>query len=249
MAMVALTVLLASTHAARADDSMSYREMADTMQMDDTARFGKLVFDRLEWRGGGGGQGRAVWDGQGWYGGDYNRLWLKSEGKYAATDPDRGAQEADLEVLWNRVVSRWWSAQAGGRRELGLGQSRTWLAVGLQGLAPQWFDTEVTLYVSDAGRTAGRLKAQYDLLLTQYLVLQPLMEAHLYGRPDPRSRLGSGLSDLEAGVRLRYELRRELAPYIGVVWLRRFGRTADLVRAAGAQASDLQWAIGLRVWF
>src|SRR5262249_11780914 len=141
--------------------------------------------------------------------------------------------DADAEVLWNRVISRWWNGQLGLRQDFGPGQARTWLAVGVEGLAPQWFETEATLYASDEGRTAARLKAQYELLVTQRLVLQPLVEMNLHGRADPRHDIGSGLSDLEISARLRYEVRREFAPYLGFAWLRRFGGTADLVRAAG----------------
>jgi copper resistance protein B len=234
---------------AQAGDSMSYREMAETMQMDDTARFGRVLFDRLEWRDGDTGEGRGTWDGQAWYGGDYDKLWIKSEGKYVSTGHDKGIRDADVELLWSRFISPWWNLQAGGRQDFGPGQSRTWLAVGVEGLAPQWFETEATFYASDQGRTAARLKAQYDLLLTQRLVLQPFAEANLYGHSDRQRQIGSGLSDLEVSIRLRYELRREFAPYIGVVWLRRFGETADLVRAAGAEASDLELAVGLRIWF
>ena len=205
--------------------------------------------DRLEWRDGGRGEGRAEWDGQGWYGGDYNKLWIKSEGKYVADGVDGHVRDADIEVLWNRVVSRWWNMQLGGRQDMGSGQSRTWGAIGVEGLAPQWFEIAATFYVSDEGRTAARLKAQYDVLLTQRLVLQPLAEVNFYGHADPQHHIGSGLSSLEASVRLRYELRREFAPYIGLVWLRRFGGTADLVRAAGENPSDLELALGLRVWF
>jgi copper resistance protein B len=223
--------------------------MAEAMEMDDSAWFGKALFERLEWRDAGSGEGRAEWDAQGWYGGDYNKLWIRSEGKYLTSGRDTGAHDADIEILWNRVISRWWNLQAGGRQDVGAGRSRTWAAIGIEGLAPQWFETEATFYASDAGRTAVRLKAQYDLLLTQRLVLQPLAEVNLYGRADPSQQIGSGLSDLEMSVRLRYEVRRELAPYIGLVWLHRFGGTADLVRADGGRASDLELALGLRVWF
>jgi copper resistance protein B len=228
---------------------MSYREMVDSMQMDDTARFGKVMVDQLEWRDGGSNEGRGTWDAQGYYGGDYNKLWLESEGRYVPSGRDKGIRDADAEVLWDRVISRWWHVQAGGRQDFGPGQARTWAAVGIQGLAPQWFETEAVVYASDEGRTAARLKAQYDLLLTQKLVLQPFAEANLYGHSDRRNEIGSGLSDLEVSIRLRYELRREFAPYIGVVWLRRFRNTADLVRAAGGEESDLELVAGLRVWF
>jgi len=230
-------------------ESMSYRQMADLMQMDDTAAFGKVMFDQLEWRAAGAGEGRGAWDAQAWYGGDYNKLWVKTEGRYVASGPEKGLRDSDVELLWNRVVGRWWNMQVGGRQDFGPSQARTWLAVGMQGLAPQWFETEATAYFSDEGRTAIRLKSQYDLLLTQRLVLQPFVEANLYGRSDPTHQLGSGLSDVELSVRLRFEIRRELAPYVGIVWLRRFGGTADLVTAAGGARSDLELALGLHVWF
>jgi copper resistance protein B len=261
--MLALLALTVTTGAlAQAEHSMPYREMADTMQMDDTARFGKVLIDQLEWRDGDTGEGRGAWDIQGYYGGDYNRLWVKSEGNYVSRGGNAGSnssgntggstgtgiRDADVEVLWSRVISAWWNLQGGVRQDFGPGQSRTWTAVGVQGLAPQWFETEATVYASDEGRTSARLKAQYDLLLTQRLVLQPFAEANLYGRSDPEHQIGSGLSDLEVSVRLRYEIRREFAPYIGLVWLRRFGGTADLARSAGGEASDLELAAVLRVW-
>jgi len=228
-----------------AEEPMSH--MVAIMQMDDTARFGRVIFDQLEWRDGDAGEGRGAWDGQAWYGGDYDKLWVRSEGRYVTAE--REVHDADAEVLGGRVISRWWNVQVGGRQDFGPGQARTWAAVGVEGLAPQWFETEATLYASDQGRTAARLKAQYDLLLTQRLVLQPFVEANLYGHTDARRQIGSGLSDLEVSMRLRYELRREFAPYIGAVWLRRFGRTADLVRAAGGHTGDVELAVGLRVWF
>jgi copper resistance protein B len=232
-----------------AEDTMSYREMAAAMEMDDTTAFGKVTLDRLEWRDGESREARAAWDGQGWYGGDYNKLWIRSEGKYVGNGPERGIRDADAEVLWDRVISRWWNGQIGVRQDFGPGQTRTWMAVGVEGLAPQWFETEATFYASDEGRTAARLKAQYELLLTQRLVLQPLVEMNLYGRSDPRSEVGSGLSDLELSARLRYEVRREFAPYVGIAWLHRFGETADLVRASGGRTRELEVALGLRVWF
>jgi copper resistance protein B len=227
---------------------MSYRQMADLMQMDDTSRFAKVMLEQLEWRNGGMNEGRAAWDAQAYYGGDYDKLWIKTEGKYVSQGRP-GVHDADVEVLWDRVISTWWNVQAGARQDFGSGQSRTWAAIGIQGLAPQWFQTEASVFASDEGRTAARLKAQYELLLTQRLVLQPFAEANFYGHSDPAHEIGSGLSDLEISARLRYEVSRQFAPYVGVVWLRRFGGTADLVRAAGGEVSDLELTAGLRVWF
>jgi copper resistance protein B len=246
--LLAALVISASNAHAQTEHDMSYRQMADIMQMDDTKRFAKVMLDQLEWRNGDSGEGRAAWDAQGYYGGDYDKLWIKTEGKYTSGGRT-GVHDATAEILWDHVISRWWNLQAGARQDFGVEQSRTWAAVGVQGLAPQWFQTEATVYASDEGRTAARLKAQYDLLLTQRLVLQPFAEANFYGRSDPARQIGSGLSDMEVSVRLRYELRREIAPYVGVVWLRRFGGTADLVRSTGGEVSDLELTAGLRVWF
>jgi copper resistance protein B len=121
--------------------------------------------------------------------------------------------------------------------------------MGVQGLAPYWFNIEATFYVGEQGRTAVRLKTEYELLFTQRLILQPEGEANLYGKADAARQLGSGLSNLELGLRLRYEVRREFAPYIGVVWSRSFRGTADWVRASGGSASDVQFVAGLRAWF
>lgn len=225
-------------------DQMSYKDMASMMQMDDTHRFGKLMIDQLEWRNA--QEGSAVaWDAEGWYGGDYDKLWVKTQGeRIAGTTLNPSA-----DVLFDRVIARWWDMQGGLRQDFGKGPARTWVALGVQGLAPYWLDVEATLYVSDEGRTAARLKASYDLLLTQRLIMQPYGEANFYGKADPRRQLSSGLSDMEVSLRLRYELRRELAPYVGVGWFKRFGGTAELARAAGEDSDELELIAGVHIWF
>jgi copper resistance protein B len=223
---------------------MPYPKMAALMQMDDTARTGMVLFDQLEWRNTAEGNA-AVWDAQAWYGGDTNKVWLRSEGERVAGT----TQNARTDLLWDHRFARWWSVQAGGRQDFGAGPARTWAAIGVQGLAPYWFTTEATFYVGEQGRTAVRLKSEYELLFTQRLILQPEGEANFYGKADPERQLGSGLSDLDLGLRLRYELRREVAPYIGVVWSRQFGATADRVQESGGNPSDLQFVAGVRAWF
>ena len=223
---------------------MPYKPMAEMMSMDDTAAFGRVLFDQLDWRN---AEGTDVfaWDAEAWYGNDYNKLWLKTEGDLR----DGTVEEARTEALWDRLLSRWWNLQTGVRHDFGEGPSRTWAAFGVEGVAPYFFEVEATAYVGDGGRTAARLSGEYDLLLTQRLILQPEAELNLYGKSDPENTIGSGLSDLQLGLRLRYEFRREFAPYLGIVWTRRFGQSADFARAAGEDPSDLQVLAGLRVWF
>ena len=215
---------------------MRYREMAAMMQMDDTALTAKVLFDQLEWRNLAEGNA-AVWDVQGWYGGDSDKVGLKTQGERVASR----TQNAHADLLWDHIFARRWSVQAGARQDFGEGPARTWAALGVQGLAPYWFDSEATLYVGEQGRTAVRLKAEYELLFTQRLILQPEGEANLYGKPDPARQLRSGLSALEIGLRLRYEVRRETAPYVGVVW--------SQMRASGRDVSDVRLVAGLRAWF
>ena len=158
---------------------------------------------------------------------------------------------ADLpvEVMWDRIVSPWWSVQAGVRHDFGPGPSRTWLDFGVQGLAPYFIEVDAALYVGEQGRTAARFSGEYDVLITQRLILQPEIELRAFGKDDPENGLGSGFSNVEIGLRLRYEIRREFAPYVGLHWERKFGETADLARAAGTAVDDLAIVAGLHAWF
>ncbi len=214
------------------------------MDMADDRRFGKVLINQLEWTHADGVSGQA-WDAYAWYGGDFNRLLLRSEGARSAGH----LREGDIEALWSHAVTAFWDSTLGVRHDFGAGPARDWAAFGVQGLAPYWFDIEATGYVGAGGRTAARLKVEYELLFTQRLILQPEFEANLYGRSDPARRLGSGLSDASLGLRLRYEIRREFAPYIGVVWQRVFGGTAGFRRAENKSVFDRQIVAGVRVWF
>ena len=135
------------------------------------------------------------------------------------------------------------------RHDSGVDPSRTWVAFGVQGLAPYWFETEATAYFGEDGRSALRFDAEYELLLTQRLILQPRIEANFYGKRDAARELGSGLSDVTMGLRLRYEIRREFAPYVGIERARKFGGTKDLVRAAGKDTDESRVVAGVRFWF
>lgn len=210
----------------------------------DEHNFGMLLIDRLE-----AARARdntfAAYDVQAWYGRDYNRAVVKAEGEI-----DRGRlQDARTELLWGHAVAPHWDSQLGVRYDSGIGPGRGWLAFGVQGLAPYWFDVEATAYVGDKGRTALRLATSYDVLLTQKLILQPRLDANFYGKRDPEREIGSGLSDMTAGMRLRYEVRREFAPYIGVEWGGKFGGTADYARLAGQRTTETRFVAGVRAWF
>jgi len=187
----------------------------------------------------------AAYDLQGWFGRTYNRAVFKAEG-----DIDGGEiQDARSELLWGHAIAPYWDTQFGVRYDSGDGPNRSWLAFGIQGLAPYWFDVEVTGYLGEDSRTALRVDASYELLFTQKLVLQPSIEADVYGKNDRARGLGSGLADLTAALRLRYEIRREFAPYVGVEWAGKFGKTRDLARAAGEDANDVRVVAGVRFWF
>ena len=211
--------------------------------MDDMVSY-QVLLDQLEYTNSRRGNG-VGWDVQGWVGRDYNRLWLKSEGARR----DGRTEDGRLELLWSKPVAAFWDVQAGVRRDFGSGPMRNWLALGIQGLAPYWFDVEATAYVGNSGRAALRVDTKYDLRLTQRTYLTPRLEANLYSRADPERALGSGLADATFGVRLRHEFRREFAPYVGVVWNHRFAGTAEQARAAGAPVTERQWVAGVRAWF
>jgi copper resistance protein B len=203
-----------------------------------------VLFDQLEWQTGDGLSG-ANWDTNGWIGKDVNRFWFRTEGDSEAGELD----DAQAHALYGRAIHRWWDLVAGVRQDFGPGPARTWAAVGIQGLAPYWFEVEATAYVGESGRTHFRFETEYELLLTNRLILQPQVEIEIYGKSDPERRIGAGLSSLDTGLRLRYEFRREFAPYVGVTWNRKFFGTGDLAEAAGEETSAARLALGVRVWF
>lgn len=213
------------------------------MDMDDAHNQHFIDIENLE--GVSGNRNGGAWDVQGWYGGDFDKLWMKSEGQRL------GGRTSDskVEALWAHAVRPFWDTQVGMRDDFSGGPSRQWLAFGVQGISPYWFDVEATGYVGDAGRTAARLKVEYDLYLTQRLVLKPELEVNAYGRADPARQIGAGLSDGQLEWRLRYEFTRSFAPYAGFVWERRFGATATDVRRAGESAVDHRVVAGLQFFF
>jgi copper resistance protein B len=214
------------------------------LRMADEHNFGALLVDRLE-RGYANHGNSTTYDAQAWFGRDYDRLVVKAEGDVAQGK----LQEARTELLWGHSITTFWDTQLGARYDSGVGPDRSWLAFGVQGLAPYWFEVDAAAYVGDAGRTALRLGAEYELLLTQKLVLQPRIELNAYGKSDAARGVGSGLSDAQTGIRLRYEFTRQFAPYIGIERTSKFGQTADLARADGEKTGVTRWVAGVRFWF
>ena len=211
----------------------------------DQESFGSVLVDRLEHAYSHNSGNWTTYDVQAWYGRDFNRLVLKAEGQAS----QGRLQDARTELLWGHAIAPYWDSQLGVRHDNGGGPDRNWLAFGVQGLAPYWFNVEATGYLGDQGRSALRLSASYELLLTQRVVLQPQLELNAYGRDDPARVIGSGLSDATAGLRLRYDISRQFSPYIGVEWSGRFGRTGDFAQAAGERRDTTDVVAGVHFWF
>ena len=210
--------------------------------MDDDPLVAVLRADQLEWRE----DDSFGWNLRAAIGGNFDKLLLRSEGERAGGD----TRHADVELLWSHATGPWWDRVLGVRHDTGNGgPARTWAALGVQGLAPYMFEVEVTAYVGESGRLAARLEGEYELLLSNRLILQPKLEADLYGRDDPANIIGSGLSEAEFGLRLRYEFSPRFAPYVGHVWSRKFGRTARFAEDEGLETDDRAWVAGIRVWF
>lgn len=204
-----------------------------------------FLADQLEFRAIDGEDGYS-WDVQGWYGGDYNKLWLKSEGEGAF---DESPEQAEVQALYSRALDPWFNLQVGVRHDFRPAFERTHLVVGVQGLARYWFEVDGALFLSDKGDVTARFEAEYDQRITNKLILQPAVEFDLSAQDVPELGIGSGLTSIEAGLRLRYQFVPEFAPYIGVEYERRFGDTADFARAAGEDVGGWAFLVGLRTWF
>ena len=186
------------------------------------------------------------WDGEGWFGGDINRLVVKTEGEGAVR---RGIESAEVQALYSRAIDPWFNLQAGVRHDFKPGPSRTYATIGFEGIAPYWFEVEGALFFSDKGDLLGRLEGYYDQRITQHLILQPRVELNFAAQDVPANGIGSGLSDAELGLRLRYEIKREFAPYVGVSWERKLGDSARFARTAGDQVQSTSLVLGIRAWF
>jgi copper resistance protein B len=218
-----------------------------SMELDRKIRVYTLA-DLLEYVPAGKGSIRA--DGLAWIGGDYNRVYLRLDGEQPFGGSDG---ETDIDIAYGRLVSPFWTALLGGRIEMrGFGSARRntrgLLALGFEGLAPYWLEMEPTLYVSSKGQVSGRFATSVDLLFTQRLILQPRIETNFAIQKVPELGIGSGVNDIELGARMRYEIRREFAPYVGLVWFRVTGGAAPLARRAGEPIREAGLVAGVRMW-
>lgn len=208
------------------------------------ARLSMVFANILEYQARSGGGGYR-WDGEAWYGSDINRLVLKSEGEGTRRE---GVEGAELQALYSRAIGPYFDVQAGVRQDFEP-HDRTYATLGVEGLAPYWFDVQGALFLSNKGELLGRFEGTYDLRLTQRLILQPRAELNFAAQDTIATRTGSGLSNAELGLRLRYEIRREFAPYIGVSYDRKFGKTADYARTLGEDRAATSFVAGVRTWF
>lgn len=221
----------------------TYAIPGDGMEMADNAVFSMVLLDRLE--GFDGQDSRGVnMDGSAWIGTDFNKLWLKAEAERSA-----GKSSGRTEALWSHAIAAFWDVQTGVRHDFGGGPSRQWAVLGVQGITPYWFNVEAAVYAGTGGRTAARARAEYTVRITQRAILTPEVEVNAYGKSDFARGIGSGFSDARLGLRIRYEIRREFAPYLGINWARKLGRTANIARQENAPRSEHQIVAGVRLWF
>lgn len=239
--------IVPTDHAADAlyDPSAMARARAAMLKESGGMIYSKFMLDRLEYRAGK-GPDAYHWEGEGWIGGDIHRFAVKTEGE---GDVGGRLERAEVQALYSRAINPWFNLEAGVRQDFRPGPQRSYGVVGIDGLAPYWFEVSAQAFLSDKGDAHLRLEGSYDLRLTQRLILQPAAEVNIAAQDVPQLRIGSGLADIEAGLRLRYEFAREFAPYIGVNWERKLGGTADYARTAGDRVAATSLVMGLRFWF
>ncbi|WP_237056895.1 copper resistance protein B [Microbulbifer sediminum] len=211
----------------------------------DNQKFFRVLGKRLEYQRDSDTE-KQLWEIDAWYGGDHNKLYLESEGEREAGGKTESAQ---LEVFWNHAIRPFWDFQLGVRHDFNPGESRSFLATGLQGMSPYGFETDLTGYISEDGDVSWRLEIEQGFHFSQRLVLEPRLETEFSFSDVPTSKVGDGFTGIELGMRLRYMITPKFAPYLGVSWERKFGETADLVEAGG-EGSEFTFAvIGVRFWF
>ncbi len=202
------------------------------------------IVDKVEYRKTS-GHDHFAWEADAWLGHDMNKAWLKTEGE---NSEDR-TEEAELQLLYSRAITTNWDFQVGWRGDFQPKPERNWLAVGFRGLAPYHFDIDIAAFIGESGRVSLRADVDYEILFTQRLVLVPEIEVDWFGEDDPARVIGSGLSSIEVGLRLRYEIRREFAPFLGLNWWTKLGDTKTIASAVGDETRDLELVLGLRMWF
>lgn len=218
--------------------------------INDSPIVGYLLFDQLEYRANE-GEDTLGWDVDAWLGANYNRLWLKTEGDQRLSGDDGG--EAEVQLLYSRLISSFFYFQVGGRYDQAYGDgddpSRFLGVIGFEGLAPYQYDIEPSLFISEDGDVSASFEATYEMLLTQRLILQPRIETSVAVQEVEKFGVGEGFNDVGLDLRLRYEIRREFAPYIGASWTRLLGDAADFARDEGEEDDNLAFVAGLRMWF
>lgn len=217
---------------------------AENARMHGSMQTGIVMIERLEARLGERHDG-WLWDAQAWYGGDIDKLWFKTEGEGELSGP---VEDAEAQLLWSHAIGPFWDLQAGVRLDIEP-ETRSHLALGVQGLAPYMFHVDAAAFLSDRGDLTARVEAEYDQKITQSLILQPRIEFELAAQDVPERGIGAGPTKIEPGLRLRYEIRREFAPYVGFEYEAKVGQTADIARAAGDDPDALKFMVGLRAWF
>lgn len=221
------------------------RARSEMMHEEGGQSFYQVMFNLAEFQARQGRDGYR-WDGEAWFGGDINRLWLKSEGEGAFRE---GVESAEIQALYSRAIGPYFNLQAGVRHDFKPSPTRDYATIGFEGLAPYMFEVEGALFLSTKGDLLGRLEGYYDQRITQRLILQPRVEFNFSAQDVPENRLGAGLTDAELGLRLRYEIRRQFAPYVGVSYQAKTGRTADFARADGKKPTATSFVTGVRIWF
>lgn len=192
------------------------------------------------------GEDSYLWDSNFWTGGDIDKLWVKSEGEIGSSGE---VDEAEVQALWSHAIGPFFDLQTGVRYDIRPRPDRPQAVIGVQGLAPYFFELDAAAFISTKGDITARIEAEYDQRITQRLILQPRAELLLSAQDIPEYGVGSGFSSLQAGLRLRYEITRQLAPYIGIEWQRDIGDTADYTRTAGGEPDQVVGLVGLRFWF
>lgn len=213
--------------------------------MGDDPTLVKVMIDQLEIRNMDGPDPFVI-EADAWIGKDLNKAWFKLNGERV----DGTWEAAQFEARYSRAVDTYWDLQVGVRHDAKpSNETRDWAVIGVRGLAPYFFDIDSSLYIGKGGNLGLDFQAEYEALITQKLILSPEIQASFFSRDDKAIDQGSGLASTEIGLRLRYEIRREFAPYIGINWEKRYGQTADLMEAAGESTDDVQFVAGIRIWF